>query len=146
MSSCADGTGFNERDSKQVPAWLAERGLTLEAWLQWVAKLHAEVLPHGPACGESGCMLCCLTLFGLPVWCMQYGRYQDRVRRWIEEFNSQVLQPLNMFAATQTAVYDDGQEKSHYHEELSWLAVATTSEEIEELRKEVHVWRFNVHT
>ena len=103
MSDLLSGDGFNVVDSKQVPRLLAERGLTQEVWLQWVAKLQSEVLPNGPPLGRFGNCLAIVTLLCCPFYYSRLERYHDCVRRWVDEFNAQVLRPLNMFAATQSA-------------------------------------------
>jgi predicted GNAT family acetyltransferase len=146
MNNFSDGDGFNEVDSKQVPQWLAQRGLAQEVWLQWVAKLHTEVLPNGPVCGNCGYCLALLSVIGCPCWYSKLGNYHDHVRRWTDDFNAQVLRPLNMFAATQSAVYTENRvadNPNHFRKELSWLTIATTPEEIAELQQEAHAWRFD---
>lgn len=114
-----------------------------EVWLQWVQRLHGDVFPHTPTCGTCGGILAAL-LCALPLPCFacQLGRFHDAARAWLDAFNAEALQPLGMYASTQTAVYDESHGESHYHEELTWLAVATTPDEIEALKSEVHVWRF----
>jgi hypothetical protein len=144
LGTCGDGHGFNEQDSMRVPGQLSARGLSHDVWLEWVGKLQTDVLPHGPACGQCGGFWCCLTVFGLPFWCSQWGTFQSRVRQWTDDLNQRVLSPLGMFAATQTAMYDEQHGNTHYHEELSWLAVATTPDEITALKEEVHIWRYQV--
>ncbi len=136
MSDCSSGDGFNETDSKQVPHLLAERGLTQEVWLQWVAKLRSEVLPRCPPLGQFGNCLAIVTLLGCPFYFSRLGEYHDCVRRWVDEFNAQVLHPLNMFATTQSAYC----QIKHHRRALTWVAVATTPEEVAALQKEARIW------
>jgi hypothetical protein len=143
ISDFSGGDGLFEDDSKQVPAWLAQRGLTQEVWQHWVSKLHSEVLPHGPLCGRCG--YCLVTLFvpGCPFWFSKLGDYNDLLRHWTEEFNTLVLRPLNMFASMQSALFKYNRVEEYskpFYKELSWLAIATTPEEVAELEKESHVW------
>eukprot|EP00455_Lapot_gusevi_P044814 TRINITY_DN5654_c0_g1_i2.p1 TRINITY_DN5654_c0_g1~~TRINITY_DN5654_c0_g1_i2.p1 ORF type:complete len:228 (+),score=18.44 TRINITY_DN5654_c0_g1_i2:422-1105(+) len=146
ISWCGDGVGLTDHDRARVPPPLLQRGVTQEIWVEWVHKLQTSVQSRTPCCGVFGCLLSATFLFPLICWCHQNNRYQDALSLWLQQFNESVLMPRGMFAATQTAEYDvhysDGNQSKHYHEEISWLAIATTPEEVEKLRTEPHIWRF----
>ena len=99
-------------------------------------KLEEEVQPTAP----SGCAQCSLwTCAVMGLFCCllhKEGKHQGMIKKWLDEFNDNVLKSHNLFAKFQTNEI----HAKDYHETISWLAIAMTAEEAMILRGEPVLW------
>lgn len=136
----AVGTGLWESDRQVHPA-LESRGVTQAEWDRYFDRMVNEV--QSRQISICSCVTMSAFLLPLPYVCWQQNNYQSGVKRWVDDFNQQVLMPKGMFAKFQTCeVYIDnpGDNTGGQSEEISWLAVALTPEEVQRLKEEPIFW------
>lgn len=75
---------------------------------------------------------------------LQNASLQHTVRSFTEEFNDKVMIPHNMYFKTQTSSHDRHINNGQVvHEEATWIAIALTFDEVENLKAEENMWRFD---
>jgi hypothetical protein len=139
---CCGAGGLDEKDRETVPSFLADKGVTSDVWRDFVSAVDRDVTRNTPCCGVTGCLLSwafCMCCFR----CAAYNSFQSKVADFLESANANHFEKLGIFVTTQTVMYDWSDGKNNHHEELSWFAFATTSEEIDFLKSEDHVWRYS---
>ncbi|EGD82551.1 hypothetical protein PTSG_03203 [Salpingoeca rosetta] len=124
----------------QVPEELARHGVTQDDWQLWMDKLETNVQPKSTS--MCSCIFGIAFLLPIPILVVRQRRYQRAVKQWLDGFNKEVFQPLGLYATTQTGVVQINRSR----EEISWLAVATTHDEADNLMQEPHMWYYNMVT
>jgi hypothetical protein len=134
-ATCSGGSGFVEQDRLRAPPRLAALGITDTEWRRFTEKLESDVQPH--TLGVLSQFLLVVLFIASPLICIRDSRYQAALGHWVNELNEQLLRPRGLFGKFQTVqVYSD-----KYHEEQSWLAIALTADDAEQLRAEPVFWR-----
>jgi len=128
------GNGFIDSDTKMVPTPLAQNGVTLIEWNEFIIRYQSHVKIHQTS------LLCTvisiISLIGLPTLCWTQGRYHAALHVWLDDLNRKVLIPKHMYAKFQTNAY----HTKDYHEEISWLAIALNEDESRKLENEPIFW------
>jgi len=118
-----------------VPLELKSLGLTDSEWVP-AAKELDRILQESTT---PVCWMVCAWMFIFPGFYMirRMNNMQRRVLAWQEEFNSRVLAKHGMYLKTCKA----WMQADKYREEISWIVVATTPDQVEALKEEAHIWR-----
>ena len=126
--------GLHGHDKRHFTIQLESRGgeKLVAAWTRAHESLKAGLVGfYGDECG----FLFVLSVLGLPWFCWSQTKRNTFVRQWLADLNS-VLEPHGLYAKFQRLVARDDNGK----DEL-WLAIATTREDADALRREPIFWR-----
>ena len=135
-AKCCSGSLGLEGESKKLPEELKALGVDEYQWDVYVKKLEEEVQPTAPSgCAQCSYWTCAITGLFCCLWYTE-GKHQGMIRKWLEEFNDNVLKNHNFYAKFQTNEI----HTKDYHETISWLAIAMTAEEAMILREEPVLW------
>ncbi len=129
-SCCGDPMGLSDEDVNNVPPALV--GVEPAEWTKRMTQLRD--IAKGRLSTMTDIALCVLVI-GIPFVLGKNYKSQKLIKKWMDDFNEQVLAPKGYYLKTQTSSVsiDD------YHEEISWLAISLTPEDAGLLKKEEHM-------
>eukprot|EP01116_Phalansterium_solitarium_P024915 TRINITY_DN9275_c0_g1_i1.p1 TRINITY_DN9275_c0_g1~~TRINITY_DN9275_c0_g1_i1.p1 ORF type:complete len:207 (+),score=54.50 TRINITY_DN9275_c0_g1_i1:108-728(+) len=131
---CTAGPGFREEDAVRVPAALAVRDVTEAEWQRFMERYRDDV--QSKQWSTCAYVALIFSIVGIPFACYRHTVYQRALRDWLIAFNHDVLVPKGLFSKFQT----NAVHSQHYNEEISWLAVALSPEEADQLMNEPVMW------
>ena len=134
-SCCSSGPGF-ELENRLLPIALKEAGIIESEWDKYMLKFEREILPYSPsACMLVNYWMCALVGLFCCLW-QSTGKFQGKVKQWLDEFNNEVFERRNLYSKFQSnEIHAD-----KYHETISWFAIALDAQESDLLKKEAVMW------
>lgn len=131
---------LDEEVLKNVPEQLKERGITQDEWVLWMMRFKKVIQDHALSVTTTVALV--VTFIGIPALVVLNSRLQAKVGKLLKDFNRDVMEPRNMYIKAQKSfIHID-----KYHDEVSWLAIALTDDEVQALRGESHVFHYNFIT
>lgn len=137
MCCCGPEAGVQADVLTSVPDVLLKRGMDPATWMHWM-RLLDDAIRHSRA-NMLAIIVACSLIIPIPFVVAGHNRRQRRIKRLVDAFNTQVLNRYGMYAKTQKGLL----QVDKYHEEISWLAIALTPMESQQLAMEEHVWLYD---
>lgn len=88
---------------EKLPGILAECGVTEYEWADFMQRLQNDVQPKNWSI--CTCVTVAMTGIGLPLVCYVEWKYQEAAKKWIQDFNREILVPKGLYAKFQTNQY-----------------------------------------
>lgn len=123
-------------ESRLIPQEIKQAGISVEQWNKYLNILETQVQPaQSCVCTH---ILCWSFLICIPYFIFsKQKKYNTLLSDWLHDFNTNVLEPHNMYAKIQTNEI----HAHYYHECHSWLAIALNIEESKKLKNEPVCWK-----
>ena len=141
IGCCSVPTSAVEPDTIEVPAELKAKGLTNEEWQKRIQKLN-EINHTRSSCFFAFCPFLYLSFVFvcfLPLYFRsnknKVKQWDQSLRTWQDEFNSEILERLDMRVKTKSLAVQAGKSRIIYR----WLAFSLTEQDSQALKMEPHL-------
>jgi hypothetical protein len=82
-----------------VPEACSQRGISQKEWSHWMGRFRDTVATRSISVMSVVC--CAFSIIGIPVIIYRHNKLQRSVAKFVREFNSQVLEPRQMYFKVQ---------------------------------------------